>query len=263
MLKPIQGLWVGERLSAMERLSIRSFLAQGHPYHLYTYGPVEGVPEGTQIHAAGRILPRERIFKVQNSFAPFSDFFRWKLLFERGGWWVDLDVVALKPFETASPYLFASQRQGTEGSPEIPTSGIAYAGAPGSECFGWMSAECQAKNPNLLRWTEVGPDLIGLAVDRFNLWAYVVRAALFSPVPWFKTIDLVRPSPARPFNGSLAVHLWSSMWSRANRDRNAAYPGSIYARLQELYPEHIQRDHSDARPADARAPARLDRHAAL
>ena len=39
----IQSLWIGERLSVMEQLSIRSYLDQGHPFHLYVYSPVEPV----------------------------------------------------------------------------------------------------------------------------------------------------------------------------------------------------------------------------
>ena len=46
---PIQGLWVGRRLSAMERISIASFIREGHEYHLYTYGPVECVPPGAKV----------------------------------------------------------------------------------------------------------------------------------------------------------------------------------------------------------------------
>ena len=37
----IQGLWIGETLSTMEYLSIKSFLDNGHEYHLYTYGEVK------------------------------------------------------------------------------------------------------------------------------------------------------------------------------------------------------------------------------
>ena len=42
---PIQSLWIGDRLSALERLSIRSFLANGHGFDLYTYQRFEGCLE--------------------------------------------------------------------------------------------------------------------------------------------------------------------------------------------------------------------------
>ena len=34
----IQSLWIGDRLSVMERLCIQSFLDQGHQFHLYGEG---------------------------------------------------------------------------------------------------------------------------------------------------------------------------------------------------------------------------------
>ena len=45
----IQGLWIGSELSMLERLSIASFLDNGHDYHLYTYGDVRGIPDGNGI----------------------------------------------------------------------------------------------------------------------------------------------------------------------------------------------------------------------
>ena len=43
----IQSLWIGPRLTAMEQLTIRSFLEQRHEFRLYVYDRVEGVPDGT------------------------------------------------------------------------------------------------------------------------------------------------------------------------------------------------------------------------
>ena len=37
MSAAIQGLWVGDALSDMERMSLASYLRQGHEYHLYVY----------------------------------------------------------------------------------------------------------------------------------------------------------------------------------------------------------------------------------
>src|SRR5258706_1862824 len=98
--KIVQGLWIGGSLSTMERLSIKSFLANGHAYHLYAYDDVAGVPPGAVVKDGNQILPSSLIFrcKQNKSFAAFSDFFRYKLLLEKGGWWVDLDVVCLKFF---------------------------------------------------------------------------------------------------------------------------------------------------------------------
>ena len=80
--------WIGRKLSVMERLSIASFLTNGHEYHLYVYNEIENAPEGTVLKAANEILPESMIcqYKEYPSHAGFSNFFRYKLLLEEGGW---------------------------------------------------------------------------------------------------------------------------------------------------------------------------------
>src|SRR5436190_20694063 len=108
---PIQGLWIGPALSTVERLSISSFLGNGHPYHLYVYGEVKGIPAGTTVLDGSEILPASRIFHYKNrsSVAGFSNFFRYKLLLDRGGWWADLDVVCIRPFCFDTEHVFSSE----------------------------------------------------------------------------------------------------------------------------------------------------------
>lgn len=67
--------------------------------------------------------------------------FRYKLILERGGWWVDLDTVCLRPFDLDLEHVFASEPDGTvangtfraspePGQPLRPTTGAArWAGA--------------------------------------------------------------------------------------------------------------------------------------
>ena len=97
-LPPIQGLWVGGKLGPMEQLSIKSFLDHGHPYHLYTYENTAGVPTGTTIKDANEIIPFSKFFLCRKrAYTPFSDWFRWELLNQRGGYWMDTDMIALRP----------------------------------------------------------------------------------------------------------------------------------------------------------------------
>ena len=113
-LPPIQGLWLGNRLGLIEQLSIRSFLAHGHPYHLYTYEDVADVPAGTKIMDGNEILPSSELYRGQHrGWAPFSDWFRWELLLRRGGYWMDLDMVCLRPLDFAEPVVLGWQSAGS------------------------------------------------------------------------------------------------------------------------------------------------------
>src|SRR5260370_41624153 len=122
--KTIQGLWIGAELSVLEQLSIRSFLRNNHEYHLYVYDEMKNIPAGTVVKDAGEILPPSKIFqyKDQKTYAGFANFFRYKLLLERGGWWVDADVVCLKSFGFPEEYVFSGDL--TAGSQIVPSGVI-------------------------------------------------------------------------------------------------------------------------------------------
>ncbi|MBC8039401.1 MAG: hypothetical protein H7Y06_02570 [Opitutaceae bacterium] len=91
-LDPIQMLWVRGPLSRMEQLSIRSFLAQGHPVHLYTYDAPENRPAGVRVFNANDIVPsalapdRQAAPFEKGSMGSFSDYFRYQLMVKCGGW---------------------------------------------------------------------------------------------------------------------------------------------------------------------------------
>src|ERR1700686_5215359 len=111
MNKIIQGLWIGSELSTLEQLSIASFLQNGHEYHLYVYDLPKHVPVGTVVRNANEILPSSSIFQYREyqSYAGFANFFRYKLLLERGGWWVDSDTVCPKQFNFPEEHVFATE----------------------------------------------------------------------------------------------------------------------------------------------------------
>lgn len=227
----VQGLWIGPRLSAMERLSIESFLRHGHAFHLYTYGDVEGVPHGAVIRDGREILPAERIFVYRDfpSVSGFSNFFRYKLLLERGGWWVDADMVCLRPFTFDGAHVFASEL--SKGV--ICVSSGAMRAPRGSEAIGWAWDVCQSKDPAALRWGETGPSLVAAAVERFSLQDAVQAPDVFCPIPyteWHRLVDA--DAPVLP-ESAAAVHLWNEMWRRDGCDKDAAYdPDCLYERLK-------------------------------
>ena len=151
MSEPIQCLWIGERLSTMERLSIRSFLHHGHTYHLYVYDKVAGIPPGVLVKDAAAILPRSRIFQYSGfaSYAGFANFFRYKLLLENGGWWADADMICLRPLDFPQPYAFATEQ--ARGR-EVANTGLIKAPA-NSNALAYCWNRCAQKDPQKLIWS--------------------------------------------------------------------------------------------------------------
>jgi len=119
MVKPIiQGLWIGPRLSRFEYNSIKSYLVAGYEYHLYIYDKVDNIPPGVVIKDGNEILDKKEIFYYEGSIAPFSDLFRYKLLYERGGIWTDCDIICLKrmPEDDSHKYIFVAERTILKGA---------------------------------------------------------------------------------------------------------------------------------------------------
>jgi mannosyltransferase OCH1-like enzyme len=232
MNEVIQGLWIGPELSVMEQLSIASFLENGHEYHLYVYDAVKNVPARAVIRDAVEVLPASRIFqyKHQASYAGFANFFRYKLLLERGGWWVDTDVICLKPFDFADEYVFATE---TDGEREVISSGIIKA-PPGSEVMGYAWEVCEQKDPQQLKWGETGPRLMTEAVSRFSLEQYQKPCHYFNPLNYKEWRRVFEPA-FFPEDG-YAIHLWNEMWRAAGQDKNARYdPNCLYEKLKTRY----------------------------
>ena len=58
----VNGLWIGPRLSPLERLCVSSFVRHGNRFRLWLYGPMEeGVPAGVEVADANEVMPRSSL----------------------------------------------------------------------------------------------------------------------------------------------------------------------------------------------------------
>ena len=244
----IQSLWIGEELSTMERLSIISFLKNGHPFHLYAYKNIKGVPDKVIVKDANRIIPGEKIFKYRDhdSYAGFANLFRYKLLLEKGGFWVDTDMVCIKPFQFTADYVFASEIfVSTEKKTMKQVTNCTIKVPAGSKIMGYCYEQSLAKKPEELTWGETGPKLLSKAVfQQFKLASHVFSPTTFCPIPYlfwkFFIDDNITPGETDKIkkltNDSYAIHLYNDMWRRNNINKNDSFaPGSIFEKLKRIY----------------------------
>jgi mannosyltransferase OCH1-like enzyme len=231
----IQGLWIGSELSVMEQLSISSFLLNGHEYHLYVYDELKNIPVGTVIKNANEILPSSSIFQYKQhpTYAGFANFFRYKLLLERGGWWADTDTICLKPFHFLEEHVFATEIcRGLE----VVNSGIIKAPI-GSQAMAYAWEVCQTKEPQQLVWGETGPRLLGEAVRKHSLQQYMKPHYVFCPIgylEWHKVLE--SDGEVVLDEGNCAIHLWNEMWRVAGQDKDQQYHRNcLFEQLKGTY----------------------------
>jgi len=237
-------MWVGPRLSTMERLCITSYLHHGHPFHLYVYQETEGVPEGTTIKDGNEIIPAEKIFVYEGagfghkSYAGFADMFRYKLLFEKGNWWVDTDSICLKPFDFADEYVFSTEFP-APGSLRTSNINCGNLKAPAhSGIYKWLCERAQQLwKPNML-WGTIGPALMKEAVRTFEFDRFVKDPEVFCPIPYdYYCMSMIkRVSNQFITEKSYAAHLWNEAWRAQNYSKDATYePNCIYEQLKKQY----------------------------
>ena len=222
----VQSLWVGDRLSRMEYYSIKSFLVLGYTFHLYTYNKVKNVPKGTIIKDASTIMPQEEIFALKSTFLPFSDIWRYKLLYEKGGYWVDVDMIAIKRFDFKEPFVFSSERTIQQGAyasklPYVPNIGVLKA-PPKSAFYKEAYEKCMAynlkhKNDDKLKYMRMLRSLI----KKYNYTKYIKMPKVFCNLDWWHSKEAFSPVNKFPpkygvkpptiasmFNGPYTVHFW-------------------------------------------------------
>ena len=216
----------------MEQLCISSFLHHGHPFHLYTYPPIQGVPAGALVLDANEILPASKIFMYREvpSYAGFANFFRYKLLLEKGGWFVDADTICLKPFEFAESFVFSSQ--GSGGARLVNVAAIRCPAGSAPMRLAWET--CRDADTQSIRWGQTGPLLITRAVEDCGLQQFVQPPEVFCPVNFPEWEHVLDPLVAIP--DTHGIHLWNEMWRRANKDKDQSYhPDCIYEQLKRRY----------------------------
>jgi hypothetical protein len=233
--KIVHGLWIGQTLSSLELLCIRSFLAIGHEFHLWLYDLLETpIPSEVIIEDASLIISRNKVFYYNNknqfghgegSYAGFSDIFRYKLLYEKGGWWTDMDVVCLKPFDFPEPYVFRTHH-------ELRIVGNIMKCPAGSdlmnECYKAAILQVTADSKD---WT-LPIRILNDHICKFGLntfmkeftnpdsWLYITKILLFKvriPSHWH------------------ALHLINEEWRRNRINKNAILKGSVVGMLLYKY----------------------------
>jgi hypothetical protein len=210
----IRGFWQGD-FTTMERLCVKSFMANGHEFYLYAYGEVGNVPSGVHLLDANEILPYSRLADFRCS-QQFSDFFRIALLLKKGGWYSDLDNICLRPFDFSAEYVFYRDHEETTVSLALSK---APAGSPALRwCYDYLN-RISVADLAVLPWQAIGSSFIQQIVGVFGLARYIPSGMLFDPIQWDKIKSVVDPKAKWNLSRSYSLHLFHSVWNTGPEDR--------------------------------------------
>lgn len=200
----LQVLWTGAPLGPLEKLSLASFIAYGHPVILYTYDTISQVKEqipqsiryGIKVVDANTILEKSKVFTFKGrnkayQYLPFSDWFRFTMLHKKGGRWIDLDMTLIKPLPKkliAMKYAFSSERTIQKGAykqktPEIPHIGYVQVPGPNSELTTWIMDHIP--DTTTLKTPFDFMNLFRKGLEELDLKKYALPAKTFLPLNWW------------------------------------------------------------------------------
>lgn len=255
----IQSLWIGNKIGAFEELSIKSFLKHKQIYKLYCYDTIQNLPDGVQVEDANEILPFDKIpefYKknLRDSYAAISDLFRYLLLYKKGNFWVDTDIVCLKPFDFQQDIVFCRESYTTIGTAvlkfpakntitkamvDLAMNPLRYGNIIKrkrlSTKFKKLSNKLNIKD---LEWGSIaGPLALTRILKENNLFENALPFNYFYPISfynWDSIFDSSFPISFVSDEKCYAIHLWNQISSEYLRNPNSNIK-SIYNYLHEEY----------------------------
>jgi hypothetical protein len=231
-LPTINAFWVGKELGGLHAACLKSFARHGHKVNLYVYEPPIDTPDGIDLADASRVMKKTEIVKHKRtgslSFA--ADLFRYRLLSQGLGIYVDCDVFCLKPL-TAREYHIGWQDDVLICNAVLAAPAdsdlvkfLAAASADPAFIPPWAKPWKQKvlhvrkmvgvpKTVASMRWGTMGPWLLTHAVKKLHLETEAQPIDVFYPLapkhrplllrPGLRIADLATPNTE-------LIHLWNS-----------------------------------------------------
>ncbi|MFG5091995.1 glycosyltransferase [Campylobacter lari] len=243
MKQEISSFWYTPKgykgIGLMELLSIKSFLDNGYKFILYTYNlddkifnKLNEIFDDFELKDANEIISFEKYFSDDKGagVAAFSDYFRFNMLYKRGGIWVDLDMICLNHIDLSQDYIFSQEVDEDETKPRITTSLLKF---PKNSEFGKnliIEAEKIINNQKLIKWGVIGPWFLEDWVKKCNLEHFAWDYKKTCQISYLKAKNFIDSSKnidtTQPF-----LHLFSEIWRTYKLNKNYFYKNGIYGKL--------------------------------
>jgi SAM-dependent methyltransferase len=274
-LPEIASLWIGGRLSWLEQLCLKSFADAGHSITLYSYAPIDNVPEGVETADAAQILPGEPMLRHARTGSPaiHADMWRLQLLRKTNKIWVDADIYCYRPFDFTSEFVFGWEKPGLVcnavlGLPKISKTLAGLLAffedqyAIGPWLADWQKQELQAERDagspvhmTAQNWGFTGPASVTHFLQESGEISHALQRDAFYPISFKNRNQLIlsRFSPQDEMTeNTYGVHFWARRMKPRLEEKEGNSPrrGSF---MHGLLKKH------DIVPEDAPIPAKIAR----
>lgn len=178
-------LWVGGPLRKLQQTCLASFVHFGHTINLFVYDMDMQVPDGVIKRDAREVIPEDNIFLVRDTYAAFSDVFRYNMLHKFDLIWVDADTLCLTDdwsfFE--DDILFCNEYDDyyVGGVLKLPRN---------SEITKYLVNQVKLVDPSSMFWAEMGPTLLTKAIKKYGYESYCQD---------MNTLCMITPNEAKKF----------------------------------------------------------------
>jgi hypothetical protein len=199
-----------------------SMRAAGHPVRVWSYAPGKLdflIPHGVEVRDAGDVMPRALFERIVggSEIRYFSDIFRYAVLYEYGGLWMDSDVILLRPFPFCGDHFFNLQWRGAHKGHFI-CGNVMYA-RPHSRHLRALY-EMSMDRFHEVRGKEfgdIGPKLLSdyiVSDAGYELLDWVFSPVFFNPIDWTEIDRFDKPigELADYLNDErvFGIHLWTA-----------------------------------------------------
>lgn len=229
----VNSVWIGRELGPVHAACLRSFIRHGHDVVLHSYGRPHDTPAGIRLFDANKLMKEEEIIrhKKTGSLTLAADRYRYRLLREGMGLYVDCDMYCVRPFPDTE-YTFGWEDQNTVNN--------AVLNAPHDSVF-LKYVSSAAEDPYFIplwrkkskrtyahfrksiglpihiskqKWGTIGPRLVSYYVKKLGLTNIASPIDVFYPI-YFEQLDLLYENGLTvndiTTSRTVGVHLYNSL----------------------------------------------------
>ena len=204
--------WAGQHISAYEAACLASFIRRGAAMTVYSYGPIDNLPEGVVLRNAGEVVDERFVdgFKIKGkpSLSHFSDLFRYRLFQQSDTIWADSDMYLLRSIDMP----LAANVLAREDADTL--CGAIMRLDRDDPALDTLVSRTEAIAQRELIWGATGPKLL-TAVFGPGVIAAAHDPALFFPVHydafWKVFLPEYRDECEALCEGAYTLHLWNNI----------------------------------------------------